>query len=194
MGIGVHEVVYLAGFAAGSIVRLFGTLPARRNMRVFARASALDRVLLFLASLGLVAPLFAIFTPWLSFCDCGLPGWTVWPGGAVFACAIALLWRSHRDLGRNWSARVEVRRGHTLVTGGVCRRMRHPMYAAHLLWAVAQALLVGNWLAGPAFLVFFVPLYLERVPREEAMLAERFGEEYREYAERTGGLWPRGRR
>ena len=194
MKLGAQEVVYLAGLVAGSVVRIFSTLPSRGNVRAFARASALDRVFLFFASLGMIAPLFAIFTPWLSFAEYPLPEWTAWPGGAAFAGAVGLLWRSHADLGRNWSARVEIREGHTLVTGGCYRWMRHPMYAAHLLWGVAQALLTANWIAGPAFLVFFFPLYLERAPREEAMLAERFGDEYRQYAKRTGGLWPRWRR
>ena len=194
MRFGAQTIVYLAGLALGSIVRVFSTLPSRGNVCVFARASGVGRVLLSLASLGMIAPLFAVFTPWLSFADYELPSWTAWPGGVVFAGAIVLLWRCHGDLGRNWSARLEIREGHTLVTAGIYRHIRHPMYTAHLLWGIAQALLIGNWIAGPAFLIFFVPLYLERAPREEAMLIERFGEEYREYARRTGGLWPRRKR
>lgn len=86
---------------------------------------------------------------------------------------------------------VQVREGHTLVTGGVYRYMRHPMYAAHWLWAIAQALLIENWLAGLALLVTFLPLCLIRIPREEEMMLENFGEEYRQYMNRTGRLIPR---
>jgi len=86
---------------------------------------------------------------------------------------------------------LKIRSEHTLVTSGVYRHIRHPMYAAHLLWAIAQALLLSNWLAGWALLVTFVPLYLVRAPREEHMMLEHFGEEYREYMSRTGGLIPR---
>ena len=39
----------------------------------------------------------------------------------------------------------------------------------------------------------FLPLYLIRVPREEAMLLERFGDEYRDYMARTGRVFPRMR-
>jgi len=39
------------------------------------------------------------------------------------------------------------------------------MGAAHLLWAVAQLLLLQNWIAGPAFLVASIPLYVARMPR-----------------------------
>ena len=65
------------------------------------------------------------------------------------------------------------------------------MYAAHWLWAIAQALLIANWLAGPAMLVTFGVLYLLRVPREERLLLEHFGEEYRSYMQRTGWIVPR---
>jgi protein-S-isoprenylcysteine O-methyltransferase Ste14 len=64
------------------------------------------------------------------------------------------------------------------------------MYAAHLLWAVAQGLLLENWLAGWIFLVVFIPLYLLRVPQEEQMMLDQFGQEYRDYMARTGRLIP----
>jgi len=65
------------------------------------------------------------------------------------------------------------------------------MYAAHWLWAIAQLLLLHNWIAGPSFLVTVFPFYLYRVPREEAMLIKEFGGEYREYMNRTGRVIPR---
>ncbi|MCL6613199.1 MAG: hypothetical protein K6U03_01040 [Firmicutes bacterium] len=57
-----------------------------------------------------------------------------------------------------------------LVTQGIYGTIRHPMYASQLLWGIAQALLLQNWIAGPAGLAAFLPLYLVRVPREERMM------------------------
>jgi len=105
--------------------------------------------------------------------------------------ALFLLWRSHADLGLNWSATLRIRQEHSLVTDGIYRHIRHPMYAAHLLWAIAQGLLLENWLAGWVFLVTFVPLYLLRVTKEEKMMLEQFGLEYRLYISRTGRIIPR---
>ncbi|MCP4258850.1 MAG: isoprenylcysteine carboxylmethyltransferase family protein [Planctomycetes bacterium] len=68
------------------------------------------------------------------------------------------------------------------------------MYAAHLLWAVAQGLLLANWLAGWAFLVVFVPFYLIRAPKEERMMLEQFEEQYRQYINRTGRIIPKFRK
>jgi protein-S-isoprenylcysteine O-methyltransferase Ste14 len=98
--------------------------------------------------------------------------------------------RTHKDLGRNWSVTLEVRQQHALVTDGVYSRVRHPMYSAFWLWALAQALLLPNWIAGPAGIVGFGTLFLLRVTREEQMMTETFGEEYRAYMARTWRVFP----
>ena len=188
------EVIFLAGFIVGSVIRKVYTFRARGNKTANRRKSVLDIVLISAGGVGLAAPLFYLFTSWLDFADYDLPGWLGCVGTAVFAVALLLLWRSHADLGRNWSATLKVREGHTLVTAGVYRYMRHPMYSAHWLWAIAQALLIENWLAGLALLVTFLPLCLIRIPREEEMMLENFGEEYRQYMNHTGRLIPRLRR
>ena len=72
--------------------------------------------------------------------------------------------------------------------------IRHPMYAAHWLWGLSQPLLLQNRIAGFAMLVSLLPLYLVRMPQEERMMLEHFGEEYRSYMGRTGRVVPRLRR
>lgn len=69
--------------------------------------------------------------------------------------------------------------------------IRHPMYASHLLWGIAQALLLHNWIAGLAGLITFLPLYFLRIPHEERMMPHHFGEQYRAYCARTGRILPR---
>ena len=68
------------------------------------------------------------------------------------------------------------------------------MYASIWLFALAQPLLVHNWLAGAFGVAAFAALYLLRVGREEALMLEAFGDEYRTYMSRTGRLWPVRRR
>jgi protein-S-isoprenylcysteine O-methyltransferase Ste14 len=51
-----------------------------------------------------------------------------------------------------------------------------------------------NWLAGWSVLVAFTLMYVVRTPREERMMCESFGEEYRDYMRQTGRLWPRVRK
>ncbi|HYF55594.1 MAG TPA: protein-S-isoprenylcysteine O-methyltransferase [Salinarimonas sp.] len=111
-------------------------------------------------------------------------------GIGVFLASLWLFYRTHRDLGANWSISLEVRERHALVTHGVYARVRHPMYAAFWLWAVAQALLLPNWIAGPAGLVGFAILFLGRVEREERLMIEAFGDAYRAYMARSWRLIP----
>jgi protein-S-isoprenylcysteine O-methyltransferase Ste14 len=114
-----------------------------------------------------------------------------WCGAFALAASLWLFWRSHADLGTNWSVTLEIRKGHELVRHGIYRSIRHPMYASIWLFGLAQGLLLQNWLAGWCAVVTFAPMYFLRTPREEQMMCEFFGPEYREYMERTGRLFPR---
>ena len=87
----------------------------------------------------------------------------------------------------SWMSRSE---NHELVTEGIYRTVRHPMYSAFWLWAIAQALLLPNWIAGFAGLAGFAVLYFGRVAREERMMLETFGDSYRAYMARTGRVFP----
>src|SRR6266568_943304 len=89
-----------------------------------------------------------------------------------------LFYRSHADLGTNWSITLEVREGHRLITQGVYRGVRHPMYSALALYSVGQALVIPNWVAGLSNLVAFAVLIALRVGAEERMMAHQFGNEY----------------
>lgn len=187
------QPVWLAGW----LIYLFGVYTPRmrrfRKLRIAREATRWqDGLLDFLTFLAWqVLPLIAIFASWLAFADYELPGWVGWIGAVLYAGAIGLLWRAYADLGANWSPKIDVREGQSLVTNGVYRRMRHPIYAGLWLWALAQPLLIQNWIAGPGMLVVFAPLYLTRVPREEAMMQQEFGQEYTAYMQRTGRVIPR---
>jgi len=109
----------------------------------------------------------------------------------LFGFSIWLSWRSHADLGKNWTPTLGIRNEHRLITNGAFRYVRHPVYAAHLIWAIAQVMLLHNWIAGYSFLMFIVPHYLLRVKNEEKMMLEQFGEEYRVYMKRTPRIIPR---
>lgn len=196
------KIVFMVGFVAECVIRGICTARVARGRGketekpTAGRQVRLEWLMMLLVSVGMfVLPLVYVLTGWLGFANYGLPDWlgaAVGPiGAAVFALALWLLWRSHADLGTNFSVKLEIQQRHSLVTEGVYGRIRHPMYAAHWLWAVAQLLLLHNWIAGPAFLVAFLPMYLRRVRHEEQMMLDKFPEEYRSYMGRTGRMIPR---
>ncbi|HMQ33003.1 MAG TPA: protein-S-isoprenylcysteine O-methyltransferase [Chloroflexaceae bacterium] len=188
--------IYFAGVTAETLLRLPYDRRRRKIPKTDQRVSAAERGLLGGLLVGLlVLPMVYSLTSWLDGADYRL-GPTAraragWAGSALLAAAIWLFWRAHRDLGSNWSPSLEIGSGHTLVTRGVYRRIRHPMYASQLLWSIAQILLLPNWVAGWAGLATFLPLYLSRVPNEERMMLDHFGEAYRAYCAETGRLVPR---
>jgi len=106
-------------------------------------------------------------------------------GGALW-----LFRRSHVDLGRNWSVTLKVREHHVLVKTGVYRLVRHPMYSSFFLLGLSQMLLLPNWLAGASGLIGAGLLFVFRVFREERMMLESFGDEYRSYMAGTKRIIP----
>jgi len=118
-----------------------------------------------------------------------LPFWLRWVGLTLGLASLGLWTWTHVALGRFWSVPLQLRADHRLVTSGPYSRVRHPMYAAALAWVVSLGLVTANWvpLIVAAWGAIFV---LRRVPREEQMMLERFGDEYREYMKRTGRFFP----
>ena len=155
------------------------------------KADFAERVLMTISLTGIgILPVAYVATDFGGFADYPFSPVQGWIGAVLFACALYLFYRTHRDLGRNWSVTLRMREEHRLITRGVYAYVRHPMYTAFFLWALAQAFLLPNWIAGPAGLVGFGTLYLFRVGREEKMMLETFGEEYRDYSARTKRLLP----
>ena len=185
------KVIYFIEFVLISIVRTAHTRRYRKLNITVDRKKISDLILLALAGIGMLVPLVYVFSSQLDFANYSLPGWIGWLGAILFGVAILLLWRSHVDLGRNWTPTLGIRDDHQLITDGVFEHIRHPMYAAHILWSIAAALMLHNWIAGFAFLFVTVTQYFSRVSAEEQMMLEQFGEQYENYMQRTGRIIPR---
>jgi protein-S-isoprenylcysteine O-methyltransferase Ste14 len=154
-----------------------------RGLREFALLGA------SLTGLGIV-PCIYVTTHFPRFADYPLVPGLSYLGIAVELGCIWLFYRTHRDLGHNWSVSLDLRERHTLVTTGVYSLVRHPMYTGFWLMALGQALLLPNWVAGPAGLVGFGVLFFGRVGREEEMMISAFGDDYRAYMRRTARVVP----
>ncbi len=120
-----------------------------------------------------------------------LPDWIRWAGLALGYANLPLLWWIESTLGKNFNTTLHLREGHTLVTAGPYRWVRHPMYTLFVVMLVGSLLLTANWFIGLGGLLALGIVMIVRTPKEEAQLLEKFGDEYREYAERTGRFLPR---
>lgn len=187
----VYRVVLIGGWVAGSVIRGVYRGPIRKKAVVDERYRTQEGILLLLSSVGMfILPILYLTTSWFDALDYSLPVWLGLVGVVLHLGGTWLLWRVHVDLGGNWSPSLQVFDEHCLVTDGVYRAIRHPMYASTLLWALAQVFLLQNWVAGPCFLISVIPLLVVRLPREERMMVEHFDEAYRAYQARTKRLIP----
>jgi len=157
---------------------------------VRSRKGKLEIVLLTIAWLAFFLPLIWIATPVLASADYTLRPVPLLTGTLCLALGLWLFQLSHADLGANWSITLEVREKHTLVTQGVYRQVRHPMYTALLLYSVGQALVLPNYVAGPSYGVTMALLVALRIGPEERMMLEEFGKDYQEYMAQTKRLVP----
>jgi protein-S-isoprenylcysteine O-methyltransferase Ste14 len=147
------------------------------------------RVVFFLLFVALIL-LSALNPAWMPKLDFSLPFWVRWAGLALGLASLGLWSWTHVALGTLWSAQLQLRANHRLVTSGPYYRIRHPMYTAILIWAASLGFLIANWV--PFLFAVLVVLFLVgRVPREEEMMIEQFGDEYREYMKRTGRFFPK---
>ena len=188
----IFKIVYWIGIIVEGVIRA----PLRKTWKGTAkteqRVSRTEKFLLGMLSVVMVVfPLIYSVTDWLDFADYSLPLWMGWLGVALMAFALFVFARAHVDLKSNWSPTLEIFKGHTLVTSGIYKHIRHPMYASQWIWVIAQILLLWNWVAGPLDLLFFIPFYILRVHAEEKMMLDTFGDQYREYMKKTGGVIPR---
>lgn len=188
---GWGALVWLAMFVAMTAIRLPHAARNRSNHVVAARKGAAEILLLIgMFATMMLLPLLHLATGVFAFADYRLPDWATAIGALSLLPMLWLFWRSHADLGRNWSPGLEVREGHDLVTGGVYARWRHPMYVAIWLAVLAQPLLIHNAIGGLLAVPAFAAMWWLRVPQEEAMLRGQFGEAYDAYCARVGRLWP----
>lgn len=185
------KIIFLVCVMLTGVIRKPYERETKNNTIVDNRKTTQEIGLLAFVFLGMfVLPLIYILTPLFKFADYSLPVWANVLGILTFAIALYLFWRSHHDLGQNWSPTLQVREDHTLITNGIYQTIRHPMYAAIWLWVIAQGLLLTNWIAGLSGIITFGTLYSLRVGNEEKMMLDQFGENYQAYRQRTKRLVP----
>jgi protein-S-isoprenylcysteine O-methyltransferase Ste14 len=182
-------VVLLANLAM-VIIRAPHGQRSRTTPVAKSRQSSVEVILLTFAWVTFFLALIWIITPVFDFADYPLHPIPLITGVALLVIGLWLFHRSHADLGTNWSITLEVREHHRLVTHGVYRWVRHPMYLALLIFAVGQMLALPNWLVGPSYLVAMFLITAFRLGPEERMMLETFGKDFEAYKERTRRLIP----
>jgi protein-S-isoprenylcysteine O-methyltransferase Ste14 len=187
----IGKTVFLTGLVVCVAIRVPHDKRSKETKIAESRKGALEKILLVLMAItGFIFPLMFMLSSLLSFADYPF---RLLPFGCGVACLGISLWlfhRAHADLGTNWSNSLELRENHRLITTGIYKSIRHPMYTAIFVYALAQAFLLANWIAGPGCLVAFALMFVSRLNTEERMMLEKFGRQYEDYVVRTKRLIP----
>lgn len=110
-------------------------------------------------------------------------------GLSLFVGGMTIAFVALFTLKMSYSSSLVIRVDHRLVTHGLYRRVRHPLYLGVLVAISGAPVYASSWLGG-LVLAGLVPLILMRIRMEEALLVEHFGDAYREYRARTRKLIP----
>ncbi len=127
---------------------------------------------ILLALIPLFNPLPAIWLAGLFLIVVGIPihAWSRWV---------------RNDMASSWAMSQE----HVLITNGPYRWVRHPSYTSYAICFMGLFLLIPSIVT--TVMLFGIPAYYSIAKREEEMLLDQFGDEYREYMKRTGRMTPK---
>jgi len=144
-----------------------------------------------LSPIWTVALLLYFFSPpWMAWSILPYPEWLRWLGMSLgIACIPMLVW-VQRTLGNHWSTYLKLRENHELVTTGPYKRIRHPMYVVLFFFITAIALATASVLITMLNTLLIIVFYA-RIGKEELMMIQEFGNQYREYIRHTGRFIPK---
>ena len=147
------------------------------------------RVVAFFALIGLLMMYFtgAAWIDAFSFC---LPSWLRWAGFFLGLIMLAFWTWTQITLDTQWSAQLQLTKNHHLITTGPYAYVRHPLYMGVFGWCIALVLLTANWIF-LAVCGLSIAGLIWRIPKEERMMLEAFGDEYKQYMAHTGRFLPR---
>lgn len=145
-----------------------------------------------------VSLLVWIFAPrHMTWSAIGFPAWLRLLGLILGILAIGInVWSNKtmsQQLGENYNPALRLIKVPVLVKTGPYAKVRHPIYLAFLLMQISVLLLTSNWLIGLSGLAIIISVILIRIPEEERLLVEQFGDEYRIYCQHTGSMFPKSR-
>lgn len=141
--------------------------------------------------LGWLSIIIWLINPnWMQWAEVALPDWARWIGVGAGIISVPLMYWLFKSIGRNITSTVKTRKDHKLVTTGPYHWVRHPLYSVGTMLFLSFSLMAANWFIALTTLLGLVMLMV-RLPKEEANLIERFGDDYRNYMKQTGRLVPK---
>jgi protein-S-isoprenylcysteine O-methyltransferase Ste14 len=200
----IGDTVYRTAFLALLVVllgmRVYFMVKVRRSggrimpdeqavQREGGRGALIFRVVMFFALIVFLVMYF-LGAAWIDTFSFPLPGWLRWAGFALGIIAVFFWSWAQIHLDTQWSAQLQLKKNHHLITTGPYASIRHPLYVGMMGWSLSVALLTANWIFVTVCVLSIVGV-VWRIPKEEQMMIEAFGDEYKAYMQRTGRYFPK---
>lgn len=112
--------------------------------------------------------------------------WVQIVGFLLVVIGVSVSTLGRKDVGVNWTeaSEYQVKKNHKLVTTGIYRFIRHPIYSGSLLSLLGTELVVTSY-----FFIYVLVIHLigaiRQARREEKILLKQFGQNYIQYRKRT---------
>ena len=110
-------------------------------------------------------------------------------GLALFIFGLLIMIIGQVTLFRNYSSTVVIRENHQLITHGIYRFTRNPIYLGGIMVVTGLPVYIAS-LYGFLTMLVLIPIILNRIRLEEKLLTEEFQDAYQKYKETTKKLIP----
>lgn len=110
-------------------------------------------------------------------------------GLALLIIVFAILVTGQVTLFRNYSSLLVIHKDHQLITHGIYRFTRNPIYLANLMLFIGFPIYAAS-LYGFLTSLVLIPIFLNRIRMEERMLADYFQDSFQKYKKTTKRLIP----
>ncbi|RIK30294.1 MAG: hypothetical protein DCC56_08135 [Anaerolineae bacterium] len=138
-----------------------------------------------------LSPFVYLINPqWMAWSKVGLSDSIRWLGvGIGILCVFGIYWL-FSSIGSGITPTSATRKEHKLVTRGIYKHIRHPLYTIGSTFIISFGMIADSWFIAVLGALTFVGMAI-RTPKEEANLIEKFGDDYRDYMKRTGKFLPK---
>ncbi len=110
-------------------------------------------------------------------------------GLALMIIGFTILLVAQVTLWRFYSSTLVIRADHQLLSHGIYRLPRHPIYLGNIMFFIGVPVYASS-LYGLLTMSVLIPVFLNRIRIEERLLIDEFGDSYRAYKEATSKLIP----
>ena len=188
----LFKIIYCILLSIYSLIRIIYAKGSTKIRNKKSKNDTYERIKVFIAFVGMVLiPLISVFTSFLNIFRIELPLIIIYFSIIGKILNVYFFYIIHKQLGVNWSPVLEIKKNQKLIKDGVYKYIRHPMYTQHWLWIILQGILLDNYFVEIFGIITFGILYFTRINKEEELMIEEFGEEYKKYMENTGRLLPK---